>query len=321
MPRLTNTLLTALAVLCAPALFALDIPQNPAPAGTAVPGAINYVEGSAAIDGQPLFGNAVGSTTLQPGQDISTARGRAEVLLTPGIFFRLGDNSAAKMVSPDLLNTVVNLEHGRAAVEVDEIFQANDIHVVEDNVPVQLLKPGLYEFDADRGSVMVFSGEAAALKPNGKFVDIKEGHILNVGAAAAMKTAKFDEAEQEQTNLYRWSILRSDYLSEANAQIAGQYDGGANAPGWYWDPYMFDYTFLGAYPFMSPFGWGFYQMGWGGYGGFYGGDSTGVAASTATQIQAAAASADRWAASMVEAASAEADSTVAAALAVTAANP
>jgi hypothetical protein len=270
MPRLRNTLIAALAVLFAPALFALDLPQNPTmPARTAVPGTINYIEGSAAIDGQPLPANAVGSATLQPGQEISTTRGRAEVLLTPGIFFRLGDNSAAKMVSPDLTNTVVNLEHGRAAVEVDELFQANDIHVIEDNVPVQLVKPGLYEFDADRGSVMVFNGEAAALKPNGKFVAVKDGHILNVGAAAAMKTAKFDENGQEQSDLYRWSSLRSDYLAEANAQIAGQYGGGAYAPGWYWDPYMWDYTFLGAYPFYSPFGWGYYPLGWG--GGFYGG--------------------------------------------------
>src|ERR1700735_2764432 len=180
MPRLRNTLLAALAVLFAPALFALDLPQNPMPARTAMPGTINYIEGSAAIDGQPLPANAVGSTTLQPGQEISTAQGRAEVLLTPGIFFRLGDNSAAKMVSPDLTNTVVNLEHGRATVEVDQLFQANNIHVVENNVPVQLVKPGLYEFDADRGSVLVFSGEAAALKPNGQFVAIKDGHILNV---------------------------------------------------------------------------------------------------------------------------------------------
>ena len=36
-------------------------------------------------------------------------------------------------------------------------------------------------------------------------------------------------------------------------------------PGWYWDPYMWDYTFLGWDPFFSPFGWGFYP--WGGYGG------------------------------------------------------
>jgi hypothetical protein len=134
-----------------------------------------------------------------------------------------------------------------------------------------LLKPGFYEFDASRGSVLVFSGEAVALRPNGKFVTIKGHHDLSVAEGPQLKTAGFDESAQEQTSLYRWSSLRSDYLAEANQQIAGEY-GMGYAPGWYWDPWLSYYTFLGPYPFYSPFGWGFYPFGWGGwgYGGFYG---------------------------------------------------
>lgn len=274
MPRLKTMMVVALAALFAPALFAMDT-QNPSPASPAVPGALNYVEGFAQIDGQPVTQNVVGSVTLQPGQQITTSTGRAEVLLTPGVFLRLGDNSAAKMVSPDLTNTVMDVEHGRATVEVDQLFKANDIHIVEDNVPVQLVKPGLYEFNADGGTAMVFSGEAVALKPDEKFVTIKKGHELNVAKGLTTKPVKFEEAAQEQTGLYRWSSLRSDYLAEANQQIAGEYTGGAYAPGWYWDPWVLDYTFLGPYPFYSPFGWGFYPIGWGyggwGYGGYYGG--------------------------------------------------
>jgi hypothetical protein len=68
--------------------------------------------------------------------------------------------------------------------------------------------------------------------------------------------------------------FRSQYLAEANNQIAGEYVGGPGfAPGWYWDPYMWDYTFIGMGPFYSPFGWGFYPYVWAGgwYGGWYGG--------------------------------------------------
>jgi hypothetical protein len=268
MPRLKIMLVAALAALLAPAAFTQDL-QNPAPASSAVPGALNYIEGAATIDGHYLAANSVGSVTLQPGQEIATSQGRVEVLLTPGVFLRLDNNSAAKIVSPDLLNTVVNVDHGRAAVEVDQLFKQNDLHIVENNVPVQLLKPGFYEFDAERGTVLVFSGEAAALRPNGKFATIKEHHDLNVVDGPQLKTASFDEDAQEQTDLYRWSSLRSDYLAEANQQIVGEY-GAGYAPGWYWDPWLSYYTFLGPYPFYSPFGWGFYPFGWG-YGGFYGG--------------------------------------------------
>lgn len=265
MPRLSKTLVFALAALFAPALFA----QNPAPANSAVPGTLNYIEGAATVDGHFLAANSVGSVTLQPGQEIATSQGRAEVLLTPGVFLRLDHNSAATLTSSDLLNTVVTIDRGQAAVEVDQMFKQNDLHIVENNVPVQLLKPGYYEFNADHGNVLVFNGEAAAVRHDGKFVTIKAHHDLSVAGGPQLKSASFDEGEQQQSDLYRWSSLRSDYLAQANQQIAGEY-GTGYAPGWYWDPWLSYYTFVGPYPFYSPFGWGFYPLGWG-FGGFYGG--------------------------------------------------
>ena len=79
--------------------------------------------------------------------------------------------------------------------------------------------------------------------------------------------------------LYRWSSLRSEYLGEANLELASEYAGNAGfAPGWAWDPYFYGYTWLpGDGLFWNPFGWGFYSPYyiWGGgfiYGrGFRGG--------------------------------------------------
>jgi len=269
MPRLRPVLITALAALFAPALFALDTQTVPAPTNPAVPGTLNYIEGSANLDGQPVTQTTIGSQTLAPGQVLSTTTGRAEVLLTPGVFLRLGHNSAAKMVSPDITNTVVAVERGRATVEVDQLFKENDIHVLEDHVPVQLVQTGLYEFDAGQGSVLVFQGKAAIDKGHGHWATIKSGHEVNVTAgAAAVNPTKFNVNRQEEAGIYRWSSLRSDYLSQANQQLAAEYAPGYT-PGWYWDPYMYDYTFLGPYAFYSPFGWGYYPFGYG--AGFYGG--------------------------------------------------
>ncbi len=269
MPRLKTIFTMALAALFAPALFALDIQTAPAPTNPAVPGTLNYIEGSVDLNGQTIGQNAIGSATLAPGQVLTTTNGRAEVLLTPGVFLRLGRNSTVKMVSPDITNTVVNVEQGRATVEVDQLFKENDIHVLEHHVPVQLVQTGLYEFDADQGTVLVFTGKAAIDKANGHWATIKSSHEVNLTAGAAdVNATKFNADQQEQSSLYRWSSLRSDYLSEANQQMAGAYGPGYE-PGWYWDPYMFNYTFLGPYSFYSPFGWGFAPFGWG--GGFYGG--------------------------------------------------
>jgi hypothetical protein len=255
--------LFSLLVLCTSVASA----QNANPAR---PGTLNYIEGPTTIDGQSLTPQAIGSTELDPGQVLATGQGKAEMLLTPGIFFRLDDNSAAKMVSPDLTNTVVDLEKGRATVEVDQIFPQNDIHIVENGIPTQLLKTGLYEFDADRGAVRVFEGKAAVLDRNHKFVTVNSHHELALSEGASLKAQDFD-THAAHDDLYNWSSLRSQYLAQANSQIAGGYAGAAGfAPGWYWDPYFSGYTFIGMYPFWSPFGWGFYSP-WAFYGGgFYG---------------------------------------------------
>jgi hypothetical protein len=246
----------------------------------AVPGTLNYVEGSASLDGQPITQSAIGTAmaTLKEGQVLSTRDSRAEVLLTPGVFLRLGHNSEVRMLSPDIVDTSVAVERGRVDVEVDQLFRQNDLCVVLDRVPVQMVKTGIYEFNANRDTVMVFKGMAVAMRPNGKWVKVKHDRELDVADLATAQPGKFNEKAQEQTPLYRWSSLRSDYLAESNQQLAGEYGYGYGyGPGWYWNPWMWDYTFMGPYGFYSPFGWGFYPFGWGwggwgwGYPGFYGG--------------------------------------------------
>jgi hypothetical protein len=245
------------------------------------PGTVNYVEGAAFLDGQPLRSNQIGDVALDAGQELSTAaNGKAEVLLTPGVFLRIGSNSMVKLVSPDLTLTQVALEKGEAAVEVDEIHDQNDLQLIDAGVTTRLDKTGYYEFDANHPEAMVFKGMAKTEVADGTWREIKGSHELlldgNSGALAKAKPVGFN-ADQAEGNdqLYKWSRLRSQYLAEANNQMAGEYYGEGYYPGWYWAP-GWGYTFIGAGPFYSPFGWGFYPLGWGWYGGwggrgFYGG--------------------------------------------------
>ena len=72
---------------------------------TPQPGMLNYIEGQAAIGSQTLSETSVGTAKLATGQSLSTADGRAEILLTPGIFVRIDDNSSLRMISPGLADT------------------------------------------------------------------------------------------------------------------------------------------------------------------------------------------------------------------------
>jgi hypothetical protein len=247
-------------------------PANPYTANpdTANPGALNYVEGSVFLDGVPMHRDDVGRASMAAGQVLSTQTGKAEVLLTPGVFLRLDDNSAVKMISPDITPTQVEVDRGRAALEVDELYPQNTLEIIDGGVTTQLLKPGFYEFNANQPTALVFKGKAVVRAGDGRTGEIKDHHEVTLVANATAKPISFNDRDA-QDELYNWSSLRSQYLAQANNQIAGGYAGVSGFyPGWYWDPYMWDYTFIGLGPYWSPFGFGFYPP-WGWYGGYWGG--------------------------------------------------
>src|SRR5690349_4536111 len=72
-----------------------------------VPGTVNYVEGQVSINGSQLNQKSVGSAEVDQNGVLSTDRGKAEILLTPGVFLRVADSSSVRMVSPALTDTQV----------------------------------------------------------------------------------------------------------------------------------------------------------------------------------------------------------------------
>jgi hypothetical protein len=258
-------------------------------ASSAVPGTVNYVEGQAFVANQPLDKNSIGKTTLAVGQSLNTDTGKAELLLTPGVFLRQGDHSSVRMDASALEDTQVTVVQGHVMVEVDQIYPQNDLRVVEGNATARLMKPGLYDFDLQQNQLRVFDGEAL-VNVGDHQMKLKADHEFAVTEGALYKTAKFDKKAENGDDLYRWSSLRSDYEAEANVDGArivvangwGPYWGAgfSNAGwgpgwgwgGWYWDPWFSAYTFMPVGGiFYSPFGWGFYSPGLVYRAPFYGG--------------------------------------------------
>lgn len=245
------------------------------------PGTINYIEGQSSIGGQALGEISPGSVRLLAGQSLVTQNGRAEVLLTPGVFLRIGNNSSVDMISPDLANTILLLQTGRALIEVADIRPENNIRINVSGASAQLLKPGLYDIDADHHQIRVFDGKAL-VQSNGRRVTVKGQHQLNLDTQVEHKSRKFERKTYED-DFYRWASLRSSYLADANADAAKRYAGGGGwSPGvwadsgWYWDAGFDAYTFIpGDGIFYSPFGWGYYSpwyaLGAPGFGYFSGG--------------------------------------------------
>jgi hypothetical protein len=131
-----------------------------APGGYAQPGTVNYVEGQVKLDGQSITANKIGSTLVSPGHILQTDDGKAEMLLTPGVFVRLDTHSQVKMISPSISDTRVELLQGRTMLEVAEIEKENHTEVTVGGTSTTVKARGIYEFTASPASARVFEGKA-----------------------------------------------------------------------------------------------------------------------------------------------------------------
>jgi hypothetical protein len=267
------------AIPAATATSAYPAPPNQPPGAPtgAFPGTVNYVEGQVTVAGQTVTPRTLAGVQIQPNQILETGQGRAEVLLTPGVFLRVGDNSAVRLVSPDLANTRVEVLRGQAFVEVTELFKDNNLWVTMNGASTRLEKQGLYAFNANTQMVQVFDGKAT-VEQDDHSKDLDKGHELALNGN--WKVAHFDiKAQAAQDPLYEWSNLRSEYEAEASMQSARNIFVAGwpywYGPGWYWNPYWDLYGFIpGDGIWFSPFGYPFYSpwaVGFGyGYGFGYG---------------------------------------------------
>lgn len=248
---------------------------------TALPGTVNYIEGQASINGQPLNSRQEGNIQLRPNESLMTGNGKAEILLSPGVFLRAGSNSEIRMVFPGLADPTVEVVHGSAMVEVDQKLKDARVDVLEHGATASILKEGLYRFDSDQGRVETIDGRMSVVE-NGQAKDVGKGKEVTLNGAP-LKTVGFDRKAEDE--LYRWSSVRSGYLAEAN-QSTAQYIYGGYGPnwgnGWYWNPYFAAWSWLpGDGYFYSPFGYPFfspayavyapYRFGYGFRGGYRGG--------------------------------------------------
>lgn len=237
---------------------------------SARPGVVNYIEGDAFLNGRPVSATRLKATFLNANDTLSTDIGKAEVLLTPGVFLRIGDKSQIRMVSPSLTDIQVQLERGEAMIEVDDLVKDNHVTMLAHGGSVAIQKTGLYRFTTDPApSAAVIDGKAEVNVGDRK-VDLGKGR--QVLLAANSKPEKFDRKKED--DLYAWSNVRSEYDAAASYQAAknvtvnnyggwgGLGFGGWYGPGWFWNSGFNSWAWLpmdGA--FYSPFGYGFYGPG------------------------------------------------------------
>jgi hypothetical protein len=194
---------------------------------------------------------------IKEGQTLKTTEGRAEILLTPGAFLRVWDDTSFKLFSSRLSDVRLELLNGSAVIEVMEMFEGNEITVLLKDATVTLTKGGAYRFDANPARVRVQVGEALA-EFNGQKVVMKGGRQLTA-SANGWTSDKFDVKDSDA--LFRWSKRRGSYLAMANVSSSRQASprNGFQGGSWMWNPYFGFATYI---PYSdtlrSPFGYYYY---------------------------------------------------------------
>jgi hypothetical protein len=233
---------------------------------SAKPGAINYIEGEAFLNNDPLSDKGLRSKFLSANDVLSTDHGKAEVLLSPGVFLRLGEDSQVRMVSPSLLDTQVEVNRGEVMLEAAGLIKGNVVRVMDHGSSTIIEKNGLYRFTAgDPPTAAVLDGKVLVTFGDRK-VTLKKGRETVL--AENLKEEKFDTKKDDE--LYAWSNVRSAYEAAASYRVSqtaytsglGVGANGFYNPGWYWDNGFSSWAWLpGMGAFYSPFGYGFYSPG------------------------------------------------------------
>ena len=259
-------------------------------------GLVHLVEGEAFLNDQQLHPKITEFPDIKEGNIVKTAEGRVEVLLSPGSFLRLGEDSSFQMISTRLADVRLEVLKGSAMIEVAELLKDNGITVVLNNATAIIKKPGLYRFDESPYRIQTYDGEAQ-IQSGDKFFTLKDSKMLGLDGGAWTQ-ARFDKEDGDA--LYRWAKRRSSYIAMANVSAARQArtSGNSCASGygygyvpsswsggcWYFNNYYGLYTFIPLRGMLrSPFGWSFwspYTVEQAYYPVYYGGGGGGVRANS-----------------------------------------
>jgi hypothetical protein len=265
-------------------------------------GVINLIEGKVQVlrAKQPDASEAPKlNKELQYGDHVTTdANSRTEILLNPGCYLRLDEQSEVVFLFDGLDKSELKLLRGSAVLEASAIEAP--ISVETPKAKFEIERDGLYRFnvvDGGKADVSVRRGRLTAGS-----TPIKEGkRALVEGETAAI--AKLNKKDIDSFD--EWSKERAKSLIAANSRLS--LVGVRRALGmsslvnaWIYDPFCRCYTFLPFadgfaspyglyYSVCNPFGYGYYYQprhnnsGWvgnnggnngGGYGGGHSGGGT-----------------------------------------------
>jgi hypothetical protein len=264
--------LAAIAVICLPAVsFAQDpLPTRDRYVISARAGGVNAVTGRATVltQGNTVWEQLTITEDLQTGDIVKTdTDGRVEMLLNPGSYLRLGENSEFELTNNSLDNLEISLLRGTAVVEATGADDSRmQINISTPHTKLAIVRRGLYRLNVvpgDNTELIVRKGRVMLDRSQTK---INGGNKV-VFSNETFFVAKMQDADKKKVDEFDiWSKERSKTLAQANRKIerramsalwAGARDSwfqnytARSAGFWFFNSRFSCYTFV---PFYM--GWG-----------------------------------------------------------------
>ncbi|HTR36589.1 MAG TPA: FecR domain-containing protein [Bryobacteraceae bacterium] len=209
--------LLALAAL----VFALQFPASAQTVISTHSGTLYFFEGAVFIGEQQVEQKFGQFPDIGQGHQLWTKDGRAEVLLTPGVFLRVNKNSAIRLDSDQLSDTRVAVLDGSAILEVREIDANTSVTLTYKNWQLRGAQRGVYRVDSNPAQVRVYRGEIQVCAAGAKDgVTVRDGEELPFAPVLVAEQAPPAAPDDFKT----WAMSRSMAIASDNATAAGILD-------------------------------------------------------------------------------------------------
>jgi hypothetical protein len=220
-------------------------------------GLVNYVDGPT---------NVRVHDQVAAGIPIETsAGGRAEILLNPGSFLRLDQNTKVVLDSVDLTNIAIHVLAGNAMVETASVDRHSPIMVTTGKLHTKVVAAGLYRFSGDTAGVL-----DGRLQVADSSRAVKKGKEVTAIGSQFQETPLVSDASFDA--LDQWSAQRAAVLARANTLAYYRQSTGSYFPfgwsasslgyigagsGWIYSPFLNGYTFIPQQSYQSYYGYSF----------------------------------------------------------------
>ena len=181
-------------------------------------GGVNYISGRVSIDRKnATSGYLVKGDSVEVGEKVITDRGsRTEILLNPGSYARIDENSSFEFITTDLDDLQLKLNRGSA---IFEVYAGNGFYVtvLTPTSRFYLIKSGVYRVDVlpnGASRIEVRKGKAQVGTLDAKRLGKGKSALVSGQSASFSKFKRSDRDGFES-----WSRNRAKGLAKANARL------------------------------------------------------------------------------------------------------